>query len=217
MGHPYWPLFDVEVTTPRLTLRYVDDDLATELVELAARGIHEPGWRPFSIPWTDAESPELERNSLQFYWRCRADTTPDRWDLPLAVLVDGSVVGASGMRAEDFPTMRQFESGSWLGREFQGQGLGKELRIATLTLGFVGFGAEFATTGAWTDNGPSLGVTRSLGYRQIGDPRRMRVDHPDRMLVFEMSRAHFVEIVRRDDISLHGVEAARDLLGLEAR
>jgi RimJ/RimL family protein N-acetyltransferase len=217
MGHPHWPLFDLQVTTPRLTLRYIDDDIAIDMVELAARGIHEPGWMPFSIPWTNVESPELERNSLQYYWRCRAETTVDHWDLPLAVIVDGTVVGASGLRADDFPTMRQFESGSWLGREFQGQGIGKELRVATLTLGFVGLGAEFATTGAWFDNGPSLGVTRSLGYTETATHRRMRLDHPDRLLQFEMSRAHFVEHVQRDDIALGGVDAARDLLGLDER
>lgn len=215
MGHPHWPLFDLEVRTPRVTLRYVDDEVAVDMVELAARGIHDRGWMPFSIPWTDAESPELERNALQYYWRCRAETTTDGWDLPLAVLDDGTVVGASGIRAENFPTMRQFESGSWLGREFQGQGLGKELRVATLTLGFVGLGAEFATTGAWFDNGPSLGVTRSLGYTETASERRLRVDHPDRILLFEMSRAHFVEHIQRDDITLHGVDGARDLLGLQ--
>ena len=215
MAHPYWPLFDLEVTTPRVALRYVDDDLAVEMAALASRGVHRPGWMPFAIPWTDAESPELERNSLQYYWRCRADTTPDKWDLPLAVLVDGAVVGGSGIGTERFPTMRQFETGSWLGLEFQGKGLGKELRIATLTLGFIGFGAEFATTGAWHDNGPSLGVTRALGYEALGGQRRLRKDQPDRLMLFEMSRAHFVEHVQRDDITLRGVEAARSLLGID--
>lgn len=215
MAHPFWPLFDVEVRTPRLTVRYVDDDLAIELAELAARGIHEPGWMPFSVPWTSFESPELERNSLRYFWRCRAETERGHWEVPLAVLVDGNVVGASGIGADDYPTMRQFESGSWLGREFQGRGLGKELRVATLTLGFVGFGAEFAMTGAWADNGPSLGVTRSLGYTETASPRRLRVDHPDRLLQFEMSRAHFVGHVQRDDITLHGIDGARDLLGIE--
>ena len=42
MGHPYWPLFDLEVRTPRITMRYVDDDLAVEMATLAAKGIHDP-------------------------------------------------------------------------------------------------------------------------------------------------------------------------------
>jgi hypothetical protein len=38
--------------------------------------------------------------------------------------------------------LREFESGSWLGREHQGRGLGKEMREATLHLGFEGLGAD---------------------------------------------------------------------------
>ena len=40
MAHPYWPLFDLVVRTPRLVLRYVDDALAVDLATLAASGIH---------------------------------------------------------------------------------------------------------------------------------------------------------------------------------
>ena len=38
------------------------------------------------------------------------------------------------------------------------------MRLAALTLGFDGLGAEIATTGLWHDNAASLGVTQSLGY-----------------------------------------------------
>ncbi|MFP5489204.1 MAG: GNAT family N-acetyltransferase [Acidimicrobiia bacterium] len=213
MTHPHWPLFDLEVRTPRLTMRYVDDDLATQLASLASRGIHDPDVMPFGMPWTRADSPRLERQAMQFYWRCRAETTPTSWNLNFAVLVDGDVVGTSGMTATDFPRLRQFESGSWLGRAHQGRGIGKEMRLATITLGFVGFGAELALTGAWHDNGPSLGVTRSLGYEQQGWRRALRDDaHADRLLGFAMPREHFERELRRADIELLGVDAARDLL-----
>ena len=69
MGHPYWPLFDLEVHAPRLTLRTIDDDLAVELVRLITLGIHEPEFMPFGMPWTRAESPDLEWDALRFYWR----------------------------------------------------------------------------------------------------------------------------------------------------
>ena len=72
MGTTFWPLFDLVVETPRLTLRYVDDELAVELVELAVRGIHDPATMPFSIPWTDLPSARFEREALQFYWGRRA-------------------------------------------------------------------------------------------------------------------------------------------------
>jgi len=147
MTHPYWPPFDLEVRTPRITLRYVDDELAVRLAELAAHGIHDPSWMPFALPWTDVASPELEQNTLRYYWRTRAELTPDHWDLPLAVLVDGDVVGACSVSGEHFAVVRTFETGSWLGRAHQGQGLGKEVRAASLHLGFEGLGALVATTG----------------------------------------------------------------------
>jgi RimJ/RimL family protein N-acetyltransferase len=215
MGHPYWPLFDLEVRTTRLTMRYVDDELAVELAALAAAGIHEPGWMPFGMPWSNATSPDLERNALRFYWGCRAETSPLAWNINFAVIIDDAVVGTSGLMASDFARMRQFETGSWLGRAHQGQGIGKEMRLATLTLGFSGFGAEVATTGAWHDNGPSLGVTRSLGYTESGTRRMLRNDEaPDRMIGFEMTRAHFDEHVGRADVELVGVDPVRDLLAI---
>lgn len=216
MAHPHWPLFDLEIRTPRLTMRYVDDDLAVELTSLAARGIHDPDWMPFAMPWSNLPSPELERQALQYYWRCRVETAVDTWTVNFAVIVGGEVVGTSGLMSNgEYTTLRQFETGSWLGREFQGQGIGTEMRIATLQLGFVGFGAEWATTGAWHDNGPSLGVTRKLGYTEQGTRRMVRNgDHADRLIGFEMPRAHFVEQLQRDDIELTGVDAVREQLGI---
>lgn len=213
MAHPYWPPFDLEVRTPRLTLRPITDDVAVELAALAARGIHDPGFMPFAMPWTRAESPRLERQALQFYWRSRAELSPAAWNLNFGVVVDGAIVGTSGIVASDFARLRQFETGSWLGREHQGRGIGTEMRLATLTLGFVGFGAELALTGAWHDNAPSLAVTRRLGYREQGWRRALRDDaRPDRLLGFEMARSHFDAHLRRDDIELVGVEAVRELL-----
>ena len=147
MVHPHWPLFDLEVRTPRLVLRYVDDELAAELATLAAAGVHDPSWMPFSIPWTDLEPPELQRQAMQYWWQCRASTSPESWELNLAVVVDGAAVGVTSIGAAEFPVLRTFHTGSWLGRSFQGRGLGTEMRAATLHLGFAGFGAERATTG----------------------------------------------------------------------
>ncbi len=214
MTHPTWPLFDLRVTTPRLELRYIDDDLATELALLALKGIHDPDKMPFGVPWSDAPSPTLEYETMQFYWRCRATTSPTSWTINLATIVDGVVVGTSGLMTHDFPTLRAFETGSWLGREFQGKGIGKEMRIASLQLGFLGFAAECATTGAWHDNGPSLGVTRSLGYAENGHKRMLRRAAADELTLFEMTRADFAERLQREDITLHGVEECLGLLGL---
>ena len=215
MGHPYWPLFDLEVRTPRLTLRYIDDELAVELIDMIRLGIHDSDVMPFGRPWTRAESPLQEWEALRFYWRCRAETSPECWSINFAVVVDGGVVGSTALLANDFVRMRQFETGSWLGRAHQGQGIGKAMRHASLALGFLGFDAEWATTGAWHDNRPSLGVTRALGYTEQGHRRMLRDDqHPDQMLGFEMRRQHFLDHLADDDIELIGVDPVRELLGL---
>ncbi len=208
-----WPLFGVEIHTPRLTLRYVDDQLAAALARLAAEGVHDPSSTPFSIPWTDQPSPQLERSAMQWYWRNRAELSTRRWQLPFAVIEAGVVVGVTDLAATDFPELREFATGSWLGRAHQGRGIGKEMRLATLTFGFDGLGAEWARTAAWHDNHASLGVTAALGYEGDGTARELRRGEPDVQHRYRMSRARFEEI-RRDDITLHGVTRARELLGL---
>jgi len=207
MANDHWPLFDLEVRTPRLTLRYLDDALARDLVAVAQRGVHDPAVMPFSIPWTDLPSPQMGQEAMRFYARTRAEVRPASWSLQFAVIVDGQVVGACDLTATEFPALRQFTTGSWLGREFQGDGLGREMRMAALTLGFDGLGAEFARTALWHDNAASLGVTRSLGYEQIGHSRQLRRGVPDEQLEFRMPRSHW-ETIRRDDIELAGVDAA---------
>ena len=213
MGSEHWPLSGLEVRTPRITLRYLDDELADQVIAVALRGVHDPATMPFGIPWTDLPSPEMEQEALRFYWSSRAGTRPDTWRLLHAVIVDGTVVGSIDLTAVDFPALRQFETGSWLGREYQGQGIGKEMRHAALTLGFDGLDAEVATTGLWHDNAASLGVTTSLGYEPTGRRRALRRGQPDEMLGFAMDREHWATL-RRDDITLHGVDAARAFLGL---
>jgi RimJ/RimL family protein N-acetyltransferase len=214
MGHLHWPLFDLEVHTPRLTLRYIDDELGAALVDLASQGVHDPDFMPFAMPWTDVAPDEAGPNSFRYWWRCRAETTVDSWDVNLAVIEHGQVVGATGLGGKDFPITRWFETGSWLGRRHQGRGLGTELRVATLQLGFLGFDGEMAGTGAFFDNGPSLGVTNKLGYEPNGVARNTRRGRPAAMLRYRMDRAHFVENLKRDDITISGDRGVRELLGL---
>ena len=215
MASEHWPPFGLEIRTPRLTLRYLDDELARELVNVAANGVHDPSFMPFTIPWTDLQSPQLEQEAMRFYWRSRADTSAASWRLLCAVIFDDKVIGASDAFAADFLNLRQFETGSWLGLEYQGRGFGKEMRLASLLLGFDGLDAEAATTSAWHDNAASLGVTRSLGYEPSGQSRTLRRDEPDVQLNFTMDRAHW-DTIRPKEMVLHGIEPVRDFLGIPA-
>lgn len=211
MGHPYWPLFDLRVRTPRLELRLVDDELAVELAAVVAAGVHDPATMPFTVPWTDLEPPRLQRNSLQHWWRSRAEWTPEKWSLPLAVVRDGVVVGVQDVNGERFATLRAVNTGSWLGRAHQGKGIGKEMRAAVLHLAFDGLGAVMAYSGAYEDNAPSRAVSRALGYEENGDVIAIRRDKPDRIVNLKLPREKWQ---RRDDITIEHLEPCLELFGI---
>lgn len=129
---------------------------------------------------------------------------------------DGTEVGVAGIGADHFDQLRRVVTGSWLGREFQGRGIGKEMRAAVFTLGFDGFDADLALTDAWHDSAASVGVTKSLDEVETRRKRALRRDRPDQVFNSEMSSAHFATI-RRAVITLHGLVAARDQLETERR
>jgi RimJ/RimL family protein N-acetyltransferase len=215
MGTSHWPLFDLRVTTPRLELRPPDQATACALIDLAARGIHDPDFMPFEHPWTRRPSPAFERESFQYFSRCWGSWSTDEWDLPFAVTIDGEVVGVQGIHSADFANRRTFMTGSWLGRDHQGRGIGKEMRAAVLHFGFEGLGADRAETGAFHDNGASLAVTHSLGYEPNGDEIKVRDGQPTRCLAFRLDRAAWQEH-RRDDITITGLDGCLDLFGRAA-
>lgn len=214
VGHLIWPLADLEVVTPRLTLRHIGDELGVELAHLAADGIHDPATQPFSEPWTDVPSAQLEENTLRYFWKCRAEKTAEHWDLCLAVVVDDMPVGVCTVHSDGFPTGRTATTGSWLGRRFQRQGLGLEMRQAALHLLFAGFGASHALTRAWHDNAASLGVTQALPYTQTATTHEHRRIHLDTMIEFSMTAERW-NTIKRVDIQLVGISAVRQQLNIQ--
>jgi RimJ/RimL family protein N-acetyltransferase len=209
----HWPLFDLRVRTPRVELRPFTDDDLDELCDLALRGVHDPAHMPFTTPWTDLPPEEQVLGNQQYVWRRRADWTVDSWSLGLGAWEDGVLVGRQDVFAESFPVLRSVETGSWVGREHQGRGLGKELRAAVLHLAFAGLGAERAITGAFDDNKRSLGVTHALGYLPNGDGRAVRRGEVARLLHFSLDADAWAR-TRRDDITVEGLEACLPLFGL---
>jgi RimJ/RimL family protein N-acetyltransferase len=212
MKSEHWPLFGLRVETPRLTLRYPDDDDIATLAELAAKGVHDPRWMPFSFPWTDVAPPLQQRQSMQYVWRTRAEWQPEQWHLPMAVVVDDQVVGVQALLAEHFAVLRTVSTGSWLGRIYQGKGIGTEMRAAILHAAFAGIGAEHALTRAFIDNDASLAVTRRLGYHESGRQLVVRRDAAAWIADFRLPRARW-EQRRRDDITLIGFDACLELFG----
>jgi RimJ/RimL family protein N-acetyltransferase len=209
-----WPFFGLRISTPMLELVYPTDELIPDLINLATQGIHEPGFMPFSVGWSSLDTPDLDRGMAQFYWRNRAELSPNAWSIPFVVSVDGEPIGLQDALAKDFPVLRIAETGSWLGKEHQGTGIGTEMRAAILHLLFEGLGAERATTRSRYDNPSSLGVTQKLGYEpngtsleDYGDGKPWVTEH------FFLSRDSWQHI-RRDDIEITGLADCLDMLGL---
>ena len=154
----------------------------------------------------------VTRTSCEPAWARRATWTPDDWWLNLVVELDGAPIGSQTVRADRFAVMRTVDTGSWLGRGFQGRGLGKEMRAAILAFAFDSLGAQLATTEAFLDNAASNGVSRSLGYRENGfgslAPEGVaRVTQRFRMTAEDWRSRP------RPPVAVEGLEACRPLFG----
>lgn len=214
MGHPWWPLFDLRVRTPRLELRLGTDDDLLRLVEAARLGIHPPEVRPFNVPWSHAPSPDLERSVLSYNWRCRGNWTKDEWELILvAETVDGSIIGCQSIGGKNFSIRKEVLTGSWIAMPWQGQGYGKEMRAAILHLAFVHLEAQWATSTANSDNAQSLGVSLANGYEHDGiavsdDNGKVRVQHR-----FRLTRERWEAHRLNGEVTVDGFEQCRPMFG----
>jgi RimJ/RimL family protein N-acetyltransferase len=104
-------------------------------------------------------------------------------------------------------------TGSWLARAYQGRGIGLEMRAAALAFAFDHLGADRATSEAFTDNAPSIGVSRSLGYADNGlqwmAPRGVAREEIRFLMTRDMWRSR-----ERPPIEVTGFEVCRDIFGL---
>lgn len=141
-------------------------------------GLSSPSWRP-KVYITPTPCPSPSRGPMLRFPSCsaiRCVTTGGAARKHAAAIgistsqpdSRGQLVGMCTLHADRFPVLRTATTGSWLGRAFQRQGLGREMRQAALHLLFDGLGGRRATTRVWHDNSASLGVTRSLPYSADG-------------------------------------------------
>jgi RimJ/RimL family protein N-acetyltransferase len=209
----WWPLAELRLTTPRLELRMPTDSDLEELAGLAAAGVHDPQVQPFSVPWTDASPDDRARSTLQYQWSQRAAWQSAKWSLDLVVVHDGAVVGTQSMGATDFAILREVSTGSWLGQLHQGRGIGTEMRAAVLQLAFAGLGASYATSGAFTDNLASQGVSRKLGYVDDGIERQVRRGQAATLLRLRLDRETW-KATRTVQVDISGLEPCLAMFGV---
>lgn len=201
------PLTRLRLRTPALELRLATVAELRQLYAVAAAGIHDPEFMPFEFAWTDRLD---EAGFLAYHADKLASFAPHDWHLDLVAFLDGRPVGVQSVTATGFESERSVTTGSWLGRAFQGQGLGTEMRAAVLTLAFDGLGAATARSGAISGNAQSLGVSRKFGYAHTGvatvSPRGTPVPHDN----LELRRAGFSSPV---PVEIDGLESLLPLLG----
>lgn len=187
-----WPIRHLVLRTPRLELRPDDDEGLFELVEVAKEGVHDPAEMPFNVPWTDRLADDNGLSMLQYFWGVRAKFAARDWAITFLVRHEGRVLGVQEVGARDFGVLREVNTGSWLGREHQGKGLGTEMRIAALQFAFDHLGADVARSAAWLGNHASNRVSEKLGYVRDGSlviaPRGERSEH----VRLRLDKANFV-------------------------
>jgi len=126
----YWPIAGLRVLAGPLELRLPDAADLTALAALAEAGVHDPAVQPFGVPWTDVDPAARARSVLQYHWSCLGSWSPATWTLNLVVVRAGTVLGTQGLGATDFPILREVGTGSWLGRRYQGRGIGTAMRAS---------------------------------------------------------------------------------------
>jgi RimJ/RimL family protein N-acetyltransferase len=208
------PLLGLRITAGPVELRGVTDDLLGPLTELAIKGVHDPDFMPFFVPWSIAPAAEMPRNMAQFHWGQRANFSLEQWGMDLAVFYDGQLVGSQGFSTRDFLVTRIGETGSWLGREFHGRGIGTAMRKVICAFIFDYLGAEFITSSAYTDNPASLGVSRKCGYRENGVSIRNRMDKPATLQLLILEPGNLVRY--EHELTVEGLPEFRRSIGLDA-
>jgi RimJ/RimL family protein N-acetyltransferase len=215
MNPEWWPLAGLRLQTPRLELRLPSEHDLDELASLAAQGVHDPLVQPFPFPWTDVAPAGRARSLLQYQWTQWGQWKPEKWTLELTVACDGTVVGVQSVSGQNFAVLRQVATGSWLGLQHHGQGIGTEMRAAVLYLAFAGLGACDAVSDAFTDNLASLGVSRKLGYANDGIEAHVRRGERavTQRLRLDRETWHANHTV---PVTIHGLEPCLPMFGLPA-
>jgi RimJ/RimL family protein N-acetyltransferase len=208
------PLLGLRITAGPVELRGITDDLIGPLADLAINGIHDPDFMPFNVPWSIKSADEMPRSLAQYHWGYRAQFCPDKWTMDLAVSFDGKLVGSQGFGARDFLITRVGETGSWLGREFHGRGIGTAMRKVICAFVFDHLDAHLITSSAFTDNPASLAVSRKCGYTGNGVNVIKRMDKPATSQALILEPGNLVRYEHK--LAVEGLPEFRRSIGLDA-
>jgi len=211
-----WPLFDLSITTPRLSLRLPSDRELMTLAEQGATGLLSEEQAGFMSGWALLPSPQFERSLVRYHWRLRGSWSQASWSLALGIYPVGEhdPVGGIDATATEFARSRSVSTGWWLLPAWRGRGLGKEALAAMLHLVFDGLQALEARQIVHPENEVSLAISRALGYELDGTERTIAGDGQAIDAVrLVLHRDHWRRR-RRSNIDLRGLDSCSDLFGL---
>jgi len=210
--HPYWPLFDLRLTTPDLTLAVATEADQVPLSDLLPDDVElDPALPEYAI-----DDVRIQRGiaTHQAYWKVFGDWRTESWMLPFSVFRGDELIGLQRIEGEDFLATRTVDSFSMLSPDVRGKGYGKQMRDAVLALAFGPLEAARAITSAWQDNHASLGVSRAVGYVANGEALCRRGDGVDVMIHLRLTREDWLARSDRPAVEISGFEPCRPLFGL---
>ena len=195
MAHRYWPLFDLRIDTPDLTLRPMTEADLPVLADLLPDDVELD---PAATRYAKVDE-RLARGIVvhQGYWKAHGTWRPEAWRVSFVVRAADRILGAQELEGNDFPTLRTVDSASFLISSARGRGYGKQMRRAVLALAFGPMDAQAAITSAWHDNHASLGVSRALGYQPNGESLHARGGSADVMMHMRLPRAGWLASAAR--------------------
>lgn len=149
---------------------------------------------------------------MQGYWRALGLWSPGSWMLPFVVRHDGEVIGVQWLEGPNYLTDHTADTSSWLVSAERGRGFGRQMRAAVLALAFGPLRAEAAISSAVMANVASLGVSRSLGYR---DTHTSLLAHSGETLQHvRLDRADWLAGAAAHTTAVESVDAALPFFGL---
>jgi RimJ/RimL family protein N-acetyltransferase len=208
----YWPLFDMRIAAPDLTLRPMREaDLCTVSDLLPDDLELDPAATRYAV---GDERRSRGIVTHQGYWKAHGTWSPSSWRLGFVVLAGDQIVGFQELEGNDFLLLRTVDTSSFLIEAARGRGFGKQMRRAVLALAFGPLAAAEAITSAWHDNHASLGVSRSLGYLPNGESRHARDDGCDVMVHLRLPRTDWLAADLGRGIEISGFDPCRFMFGL---
>jgi len=212
MSNRYWPMFDIQLSTPELELRHLTE---ADLASLSNVIPDDAEQNPSSTTYAGLDGRQNAGEVVpQDYWRARGSWRPESWALSFGVFRDGDLLGYQGLEGDDFVKLRTVDSSSFLAAPVRGRGWGKQMRAAVLALAFGPLGARFAITSAWSDNHASLGASRRLGYVDNGITVQRRDGQAGEMVHLRLSRETWMASGWPEQVVVSGMDECLAFFGL---